>query len=309
MHKAAAIRTASPPRHPSLKSHSGGRQEAATVLIAISCHKRVPEPQQRAGRSDVHARSKQAALFLSLLSLTGAGLARAEQFTPAQREEIVRTVRDALKQDPSILREALLALQADEAAKREAATHAAIAAQHAALVSPQDPVAGNPDGDVTIVEFFDVRCPYCRRLEPDMAQLLTQDRGVRLVYKDLPILGPASMLGARALIAAQLQGGPAAYEKLRTALMQSGPDITKETIRAEAVRAGLDWDRLQRDMENPAVQQRIDQNLKLAHSLGIQGTPAMVIGGDLLPGAVDVAELRQLVAKARTQPHASGEVH
>ena len=234
-----------------------------------------------------------------------AGPAAAQGFSPAQRDEIIAIVREALKTDPSILRDAVAALTADDSQKQEAAAHAAINAAGAELTAKSsDPVAGNPSGDVTIVEFFDVRCPYCKRLEPTMDKLLKQDHGVRLVYKDLPILGPASVLGTKALLAAQLQETkvPGAYIKLREALMLGGGDVNKETIHAAAQRLGLDWERLQKDMDSADVQTRIDANLKLAHELGIEGTPAMVIGKDLVPGAVDFAELDDAVKKARKQP-------
>ena len=143
-------------------------------------------------------------LLLPCLTVCLLGLpVRANEFTPAQRAEIVQILRDALKQDPSILRDAVGAMQADEGEQQRAA----LAAAKDRLIDPADPVGGNPNGDVTIVEFFDTRCPYCRKLEPSMAELLASDHGVRLVYKDLPILGPPSELGSKALLAAQRQGG------------------------------------------------------------------------------------------------------
>jgi len=222
--------------------------------------------------------------------------ARADSFTPEQRAEIITIMRNALKQDPSILRDAVSAMQADESAKTQAKTQAAIAKMQDQLVSATDPIAGNPHGDVTIVEFFDTRCPYCRKLEPVMAQFLAEDGHVRLVYKDLPILGPASVLGTKALLAAQNQNG---YEKLRDLIMKMPPDTTLPQIEAAARQSGLDWDKLSRDMNDPSVQARINDNLKLARALEIQGTPALVIGKDLIPGAVDLNDLREAVATAR----------
>jgi len=184
-----------------------------------------------------------------------------------------------------------------EASRQAANSSAAITAQHAALSNPADPSVGNPKGDVTIVEFFDTRCPYCRHLDPTMTQFLGHDPGVKLVFKDLPILGPASLLGSKALLAAQRQGG---YAKLRAAIMQAPPDTTIDIIRTLALAAGLDWPRLQHDMDDPAIQQRLDANLQLAHVLGIEGTPALVIGNEMIPGAVDVADLQKAVADART---------
>ncbi len=238
-------------------------------------------------------------LRLALLCVAACLLAapvQAEEFTPAQRAEIVQTLRDALKQDPSILRDAVAALQAEDGDRQQASSRAAIAAARDALVDPTDPAGGNPKGDVTIVEFFDTRCPYCRKLEPAMADLLARDHSVRLIYKDLPILGPASVLGSKALLAAHKQGG---YEKLRTAIMNAPPQTTRPMIQEAAVRLGLDWKRLEHDMDDPAIQARIDANLKLAHAIGIEGTPALVIGGELIPGAVDLAELQKAVVTAR----------
>jgi protein-disulfide isomerase len=220
------------------------------------------------------------------------GSAAADQFTPAQRAEIVQIMRDALKKDPSILRDAVSAMQADESEQQRAK----IAALGDKLISPADPVAGDPNGDVTIVEFFDTRCPYCRKLEPSMANLLMRDHGVRLVYKDLPILGPASVLGSKALLAAQKQDS---YEKLRAAIMSAPPDTTEAMIKDASVRLGLDWPRLKHDMDDPAIAARIDANVKLARSIGVDGTPALVIGRDLLPGAMDLGELQEAVATAR----------
>jgi protein-disulfide isomerase len=222
--------------------------------------------------------------------------APAAEFTPSQRAEIVAIVRDALKQDPSLLRDAIVALQADDGERSQEASRAAIAQTRGQLVAPSDPVAGDPHGDVTIVEFFDTRCPYCRKMEPVMESFLAKDRKVRLVYKDLPILGPASVLGTKALLAAQKQN---AYVKMREAVMKLPPDTTIGQIESSARALGLDWPRMAHDMEDPSVQARIDANLKLAHDLGIQGTPALVIGNDLVPGAVELPELQKAVADAR----------
>jgi protein-disulfide isomerase len=220
----------------------------------------------------------------------------ADSFTPAQRNEIVRILREALVKDPSILRDAVEALQASEKGQEEASARASLTANRDQLVDPADPVAGNPGGNVTIVEFFDVRCPYCKRLELPMAELLKQDSKIKLVYKDLPVLGPASMMGAKALLAAQKQGR---YEPLRDALMHTDIPITKDSLRAEAERLGLDWPKMNQEMDAPDVDARIQQNLKLASALGIQGTPAMVIGDTLIPGAIDLPELKRVVADAR----------
>jgi protein-disulfide isomerase len=220
----------------------------------------------------------------------------AAAFSDAQRTEIIDILRQALTSDPSILRDAIDALRAEEASREQAATKAALSGVRERLVSATDPVGGNPNGDVTIVEFFDVRCGYCKRLDPVLTRFIAEDRNIRRVYKDLPILGPGSVLGAKAILAARKQN---AYEKVREALMKGPSDITLATIQADARRLGLDAERLTRDMEDPAVRAQIDQNLGLAQALGIRGTPAMVIGDELVPGAVPLEELRRLVLTAR----------
>ena len=173
---------------------------------------------------------------------------------------------------------------------------AAIASARGHLTTPADPVAGDANGDVTIVEFFDTRCPYCRKIEPVMDSFLAKDRHVKLVYKDLPILGPASLLGSKALLAAHKQD---AYVKMRDAVMKLPPDTTLAQIQTTAKALGLDWPRLAKDMEDPAIKAQIDANLKLAHDLGIQGTPALVVGNELIPGAIDLPELQRVISEAR----------
>jgi protein-disulfide isomerase len=129
-----------------------------------------------------------------------------------------------------------------------------------------------------------------------MAELLRRDRNLRVILKDLPILGPQSVVAARALLAAQRQGR---HAELHDALMRLSGPPTEAAIRAEARRLGLDADRLFRDMEDPAIQRRIEANLALARALHIEGTPALVIGERLIPGAIPAEEIARLVAEER----------
>jgi protein-disulfide isomerase len=235
--------------------------------------------------------------LLVLIALPAAAQTGKSSFTPTQRREIVDIIRDALRTDPTILRDAIMALQATESEQDAKGAASVIAGlQDVLLRTPGDPVAGNPDGDVTLVEFYDVRCPYCRRMLPVVDDLIRRDRNVRVVYKDIPILGPDSVVAARAVLAAQRQG---AYMGLREALMTGTANIDEGVVKAAALKLGLDWSRLQRDMEDSAIKDRLDANLKLAHQLSIQGTPAYVIGEQLLPGAVSLADLQDTVAQAR----------
>ncbi|HEY4253318.1 MAG TPA: DsbA family protein [Roseomonas sp.] len=238
-------------------------------------------------------------LFLAVgLCLALAAPARAEgAFTPAQRAEVVEILRQALREDPSILRDAFAAIEAQEAEERRVANSRALGEAREQLVADAaDPVRGNARGDVTVVEFFDVRCPYCRQLTSVMSELVRRDGNLRLVMKDLPILGPNSMVASRALLAAQRQGK---YGELYDALMALRGDVAEAQIRQEAQRLGLDWARMQRDMADPAIQARLDGNVALARRLGIEGTPAIIIGDRLVPGVTSLETLAQLVAEAR----------
>jgi protein-disulfide isomerase len=233
------------------------------------------------------------------LALPLATPAPAQGLSAEQRAEVLALLRHALREDPTILRDALAGLEAAERRERAEASRAAIAQHGAALFNDAaDPQRGNPRGDVTIVEFFDARCGYCKQMHPAMEALLSRDSQVRVVMKDLPILGPNSVLAARALLAAQRQGRYAAFQD---ALLSLRGEPTEAVLRQQAERVGLDWARLRREMEEPAIQRRIDGNLRLAQALGIEGTPAIVIGQTLVPGAVDLPTLERLVAEARAR--------
>lgn len=223
--------------------------------------------------------------------------ALAQPLSVSQREEVVRIVREALVRDPSILRDAIAALQAADEAQAVQATQAALAAHRAALErDPADPVAGNPQGDVTVVVFVDPRCPYCKQLHPTLHELLQRDPGVRLIVKDIPILGPNSVLAARALLAAQAQGK---HLEMLDAVMALRTEPTEAVLQTEAEKIGLDWARMRRDMDRPETGARLDANIALAQALGVRGTPAIIIGDVLIPGAVGLADLQAAVAAAR----------
>ena len=245
-------------------------------------------------------------LLLAMLALTGLPMLAAHAqapaaadagFTAAQRAEIVSILRHALVEDPSILEEAIGNLRAAAERDQQAAASGAIVHERAALLDNKaDPTEGPASATASLVLFYDPRCPYCRRMEPVLAALLAADPKVRIIYKDIPILGPASMLESRALLAAQRQGG---YFKLRTALMAARPDADEALIRDQTKAVGLDWAKLSADMKDPAIEARLQANIALAHRLGVQGTPAMVAGDSMIDGAVELPDLQAAVAKAR----------
>ena len=238
-----------------------------------------------------------ALLALACLAPPAHAQGQATGFTPAQRQEIIGILRDALREDPTILRDALEAVEMAEQRNREGLARSGIAANQEALFhNPADPVRGNPQGAITLVEFFDARCPYCKRMVPALNELVRRHRDVRLVLKDMPILGPNSLLASRALLAAQRQGK---YHEYHDALLSAREDLTEPVLKREAEKLGLNWARLRADMDDPAIAQRLAANVALARQIGIEGTPAFIVGERLVPGAVDLAGLEAMVAEAR----------
>jgi protein-disulfide isomerase len=236
------------------------------------------------------------ALLIVLALIVFVPRARAEGFTPEQRQEVVNILREALRTDPSIIRDALTTLQTAEEKHHDQVTRDILTMLAPKIADPQDPVAGNPFGDVTVVEFYDTRCPYCRKMLPTMAELLQQDPKVKLVMKDMPILGNASQLESRALLALQRQGG---YFKMQTPIMMSAAPSSRDSLRDEANSLGLDGNRMLRDMDDPVIKARLQNNLDLAKQIGIDGTPAFVIGTHLVSGAADLKELQEAIAAVR----------
>lgn len=225
------------------------------------------------------------------------GPAASQGLTPQQRQEVEQIFRDLLVKHPEILMEALEA--ADEKMKAEAEAHAseAVASRKRDLLDdPASPVGGNPKGDVTVVEFFDYRCPYCKQVHPDIVKLLGEDRQVRFVYKEFPILGKDSTLASRAALAAVKQGK---YEPFHNALMALKGSLAEDVVMSTASSVGLDIEKLKADMRAPEIDAALKRTYELAQALDIRGTPAFVIGGKLLPGAVDGGTLKKTVAQAR----------
>jgi protein-disulfide isomerase len=240
--------------------------------------------------------------FLLAAALLAFGLAaapaRAETPRPLSTAEVEAIVRDYLMREPGIVLEAIQELQRREQAAQEERRREAIAALAGELLhDPATPVVGNPEGDVTLVEFFDYRCSFCRRMIPAMQRLLAEDGDLRIALKELPVLGPDSVRAARAALAGRMQD-EALYLDLHFALM-AADDLSQDGILALAARHGLDTQRLAADMDSPEVSSAIQANYALARALGIEGTPAFVIGEALVPGAVEHGELVALIEEAR----------
>ena len=221
----------------------------------------------------------------------------ASAFDSRERSEIEQIVRDYLLERPEIILEAMQILRAREEAQEADQRGRALSENRSQIFdNPETPIAGNPNGDVTVVEFFDYQCGYCKAVRESLLELLDKDRNVRLVLKEFPILGPASTLAARAALASRAQDR---YWEFHNALMEHRGRLNENKIMQIAGRIGLDTKRLKQDMTSPGISSMIESNLRLAETLAIRGTPAFIIGDQVVPGAIDLAAMRRLIEKVR----------
>lgn len=241
---------------------------------------------------------RMAARFGTVVAAAGLLPAAASAQDALPTAEIERIVRDYLMREPQVIYDAIQELQKRREAEQAARQKEMISQRQDELLRAEsDPVAGNPDGDVTVVEFFDYRCSYCRSMANGLRALIGHDPKLRFVFKELPVLGPESVTAARAgLAAAKL--APEKYTAFHFALMQSR-DLSEEAVLILAEKQGYDPAGLKAEMDKAWVAERIEANLRLASELGIEGTPSFVVGDTLIPGATDVANIAALVGEQR----------
>ena len=220
-----------------------------------------------------------------------------DELNSGQIKEINRLIYDYLMANPEVIVESVQKLrEQEEVSEREQGARNLVAFRDQLENDPMTPVVGNPNGDITIVEFFDYRCGYCKTTLPVIRQLLAEDSGVKLVLKELPILSTESVIAARAALSADIQGK---YFSFHNALMLARGSLDKEQIMNIAAQSGLDINKLAMDMETSHVQAQVDANRELAANLNIRGTPTFVIGNQILPGAIDIDVLREIIEMMR----------
>ncbi len=214
-----------------------------------------------------------------------------------QQAAIGDVIESYLIENPEVLVRAMNALQTKRQLSEEQRLRDTLS-RHAKALYEGDPRfnGGNLQGDVTIVEFFDYQCGYCKRVFPELMSVLAQDGNVRIIFKEIPILGPVSVMAAKAAIAAARQDK---YEAMHKVMMGAKFRLNEARIMGIAEGLGLDMKRFRADMEAPETQALIESNLQLAQSLGISGTPAFVIGQRLVPGAIGKDDFISLIAEAR----------
>ncbi|MEE4378589.1 MAG: DsbA family protein [Candidatus Competibacteraceae bacterium] len=212
-------------------------------------------------------------------------------------EEFDQRIRDYLLENPEVIMESVQRFQVEQQrAQADRAQQAVLSRRDEIFNNPDDPVAGNPAGDVTVVEFMDYNCPYCRKAYKSLLQLTKDDPNIKLLFKEMPVLGEGSEFAARAALAAQQQN---LYMAFHNALMEFNGRLNEQAILSIAEQSGLNVDQLKQDMTDPKIQATIDRNMQLAQALGVRGTPAFVIGDEVVRGAADLNKLKQSVAKAR----------
>lgn len=239
-------------------------------------------------------------LAVPLFLAFGATGLRAEHDAATPSQEILEeTIHNYLLNHPEVIIEVFDILRAERELSEAEQTKKTLAVKKNEIFDdPSSPVGGNPRGDVTIVEFFDYFCGYCKRVMPDLIAAMNNDSGIRFIYKEFPILGPDSVVAARIALAAHRQA-PEKYEKLHVAMMSSRARMNKSNALAIADDLGFDVAAIEDDMNSPEIDRILAHNNALAEQLGINGTPGFVIGDQIIPGAIDLETLLQLVAEAR----------
>jgi protein-disulfide isomerase len=239
-------------------------------------------------------------LAVTLVALLAAPGLRAEHDTTTSTQKALEeAIHEYLLSHPEVVLEVFDILKArEQAAEADQARATMVSHRDELFNDPAAPMTGNPNGDVVIVEFFDYFCSYCKRVMDDVMTAAVEDSGVRLVYKEFPILGDASVIAARAALAVH-RIAPDKYMAVHMAMMSSRARLNEMRILSIAEEFGIDTDALRDEMKSPEIDAAIARNRALAEALGINGTPGFVIGNQIVPGAISLDTIRQLIAEAR----------
>ena len=240
------------------------------------------------------------AAFILLISAGSAGAQTSStKFTPAQKIELQDIIQRYLRTNPEVIIESINAFREREKQHQQKKTQLNLTLlKEQVLKDPDSPVAGNPHGDVTVVEFFDYLCTYCKRIIPTVQKLLKQDKNVRYVFKELPILSPDSRLAARAALVVW-KHQKEKYLDFHTTLMTSQGGLSEARILRFAEKVGADTNFIKKELRSGEITAMLQRNYDLAQRLGVRGTPALIIGDKIIPGIIDLATLKSLIKEAR----------
>jgi protein-disulfide isomerase len=239
--------------------------------------------------------------LLALALLAAPVSASAQSFTDAQRGDIEAIIKSYLVAHPEVLEEAMNELQKRQTAA-DTAKHEASIAQNAEAIfnSPRGVTLGNKDGDVAFVEFFDYNCGYCKRAMADMLDLMKNDTRLKVVLKEFPVLSEGSVEAAKVAVAVRMQDPTGKkYLDFHQKLLGGRGVADKARAMAAAKDAGLDTARIEKDLASPEVKATIEENMKLAEEMGLNGTPSYVIGKQIVVGAVGLEQLKEKIGIAR----------
>ncbi len=249
------------------------------------------------------ARTFAAAFLASALALTAVPAPAVAQenmtLSPKQVEAVKKVVRDYLMEHPEVLGEALEALREKMRAQAESDALKMVEARKDDIFSnPDDPVGGNLKGDIVVVEFFDYNCGFCKQTFDPVWEAVKADGKVKVVMKELPILGPDSVVAARVALVAKAQS-QAKYDEVHRAFMKFRGRLDEKAIFRLAGEAGMNVEQLKKDMASPDIDRQLKKASELARSLEIGATPTFIVGDRILSSALDQPTLKQLIDNAR----------
>ncbi len=236
-------------------------------------------------------------LALSALSVApGYSFAADAGLTDIQKSEVRQVIKEYLRENPELVVEALQSFQQKQQEESLNAAKAKINKYKSQLTAKDLPGAGNPAGDVTVIEFFDYNCGYCKKAIGDIQHALEKDKNVRFVFFDMPILGPSSIEAAKWAHAAHVQGK---YFEFHTALMEHKGGLEEDVLADLAKKVGLDVEKAKKDAADPALEANLQKGIEMGHDIGVNGTPGFIIGDQLYPGYLGEEGLMKAITDAR----------
>ncbi len=232
-----------------------------------------------------------------LFALNSSAYAQDEgKFTDEQKSELGELIKGYLMDNPQVIMDSVEQYQQAQARDQEKQAGAKVA-QHLSYLTDKDaPAAGNPEGDITVIEFFDYNCGYCKRALPDIQKILENDKNIRFIFREMPVLGPSSLTAAKWSLAAHLQGK---YFDYHTALINHRGAKTEPELLKLAKEAGLDGEKMKKDANSSEVKALLDKDMSIARDIGIRGTPAFIVDGELKRGYLGPDGMKQAIEEAR----------
>ncbi len=239
---------------------------------------------------------------LTMLAVTPA-VAEEASFTDAQKEELGRIVKQYLMDNPTVVFDSIEAYRAEQEQQAQKQAEVKIGDNIAYLTRAEAPSIGNPDADITVVEFFDYNCGYCKRALPDIQAALKGDENLRVVFKEMPILGPTSKTAAQWALAAHKQGK---YFEYHVALMDHKGPKEEAQLEKLAKDTGLDAEQMKKDIASGEIDKELEKVMSVAREIGVSGTPAFIVGKTFVPGYIGEDGLKQAIANERKKMKEDG---